>query len=983
MPVPRHSVALPGAQLPAEAECGGVTELRVHGVGGSPPDAILGDLAPEQVSGDAIAGFYRTSDHRASDGDRDARLDVDRHVEAYSWGGLTSRSQVRLLWLALLPFLLGNLAGWMCSARTRGSAWRFRLHRLAAGLGALALTVNAALVAVMISADVVAYQTARAGITRHQWWLAPLGWPSVAGHPARQVALGVLVPVLFVLALVGLARRSWRYEAVRPPYQITAARKPKARMVTAAALEKGLADDEFWDGESSVRLLTGVHVAVVAGFLAIVLGITAKALTAGAHVIALGWAGIGLGAATVVLGVGYIGLDALGTPPMDGSVGSTPTGDAVAEMLRRKVRYLLVPAVAALIAAGVFAWLQPGGPPGRAAQLPGMAGVIGWTTPAIAVTLAVALVSMLLGLPGSQGTMIGGTWVTLMLAFSVLNTVLLGTEIWVAHLVGPVTSHAADAVTGHPGKIYVSSVITSGVPLLVWTAVLVTLGFGVTQAVRWLRTRELPGPAARQYQDQAAAFRNPLQPPRKYWYWSGLKPFRPPGDVTGDLGISRNWERNIARARFLGRAPHDATWLLWAIVVGQLIMAGCVWQLHVQPPVAVRDVGVALVGLALPTLMAFLYAAWNDPTRRRAIGVLWDVGTFWPRSYHPMSPPSYTERAVPELQRRMWWLHDNGGRVVLVAHSQGAVLATAALVQPGCRPADDCPALITFGSPVCKLYSWGFPGYVDAGLLAPLAPGGLARVSDWHNFYYPTDPIGGSVAADLSVAGTDPADDEFLDPAECYYVYGQPSPSSKGHSGYWADPRVWNLINQTTARESWGAAPRSTSAAVTRDNRQITRDTNRVTVDQPDESSGSVTGHEDSAESSDVVAAATAYYAREINKPEAARSRAQAGFGVASAVAAVLITAGAVSKFQTLLTWVLGIGLAAVGLWLGTAAFFLWTVSMPIKTLPLNWQDLVNATYLKPAQGWCAGDQHGEPPSGNSGGTEQGEVSPCIHPGQP
>src|ERR1700722_3870305 len=138
MPVPRHSVAVPSVQLPVTAECGGVTELRVHGVGGTPPDAVLGDMAPEQVSGDAIAGFYRSSDHRASYGDREAHRDVDRHVEVYSWGGLTSRSKVRVLWLALLPFLFGNLAGWMCSAATRDSAWRFRLHRLAAGLGALA-----------------------------------------------------------------------------------------------------------------------------------------------------------------------------------------------------------------------------------------------------------------------------------------------------------------------------------------------------------------------------------------------------------------------------------------------------------------------------------------------------------------------------------------------------------------------------------------------------------------------------------------------------------------------------------------------------------------------------------------------------------------------------------------------------------------------------------------------------------------------------
>ena len=103
-------------------DCTGATELRVHGVGGTPPDAILGDLAPEQVWGDRIGGFYRT--------------------------------------------------------------------RVAAGLGTLALTVNAVLVAVLITADILGYQAVRAGLAAHQWWLAPLNWPAITGHPARQLLIG-------------------------------------------------------------------------------------------------------------------------------------------------------------------------------------------------------------------------------------------------------------------------------------------------------------------------------------------------------------------------------------------------------------------------------------------------------------------------------------------------------------------------------------------------------------------------------------------------------------------------------------------------------------------------------------------------------------------------------------------------------------------------------------------------------------------------
>ena len=800
MPLPRHSVALPSVQLAADAASKGVTELRVHGVGGSPPDATLGDLVPEQVMGDAIAGFYRTSDHAATQPDRDARRDVDRHVEVYSWGGLTSRSKIRVLWLALLPFLFANLAGWMCSASTRDSAWRFRLHRLAAGLCALALTVNAALIAVMISADVNAYQTSRAGLAGHQWWLAPLNWAYVKNHPARQVTVGVLVVVLFVLALVWLASRSWRYEAVRPPYRVRNGQKGTARKAAADTLAKGLADQEFWDGEGTVRLLTWLHVAVVGGFLAIVLGVTARALAGGSPQAAvLGWTGIALGAATIALAVAYVCLDALDTPSM-GTPGAKPTMDAFAEKVRGFMVYLLIPAGAGLVCSGWFAWLQPGTPSVRAADLPGMAGVTGWTALAIAVAVGIALISVLLGLRGSGGTMFGGSWVTLMLGFGSLNILLLGAEIWVAHLVGPVTSDAATALSAKPGQIYLSHVITSGVPLLVWAAVLAAVVFGAVEAVRWLRAAKLPGQMADEYEKQAAEFRATLsETPRNVWYWSGLPPFPPTGDTTKDEGAGGKWQRQIARVQFLGRAPHDAIWLLWLIIVGQLVMAACVWQLNLQPPVIVRNVGIALAGLVLPALAAFLYAAWSNPAKRRTIGILWDVGTFWPRSYHPLCPPCYAERAVPDLQRRMWWLHDNDGRVMLVAHSQGTVLAVAALVQTACRPEGDHPALITFGSPVCKLYGWAFPAYFDHALLEPLAPGQAARVNDWRNFFYPTDPIGGSVAPELSAVGGDPVDTEFVDPADCYYVYGQPPPASTGHSGYWADRRVWDVINGVAA----------------------------------------------------------------------------------------------------------------------------------------------------------------------------------------
>jgi hypothetical protein len=181
-------------------------------------------------------------------------------------------------------------------------------------------------------------------------------------------------------------------------------------MAAADTLPGGLADREFWDGGGSVRLLTWLHAAVAGGFLAIVLGVTVRALAGGSpRASTLGWTGIVLGAATIVLAVAYIGLDVIDTPSM-AEPDSGPTLGVLAERLRVLVVYLVVPAGAGLVCSGWFAWLQPGKPAGRVAELPGMAGVIGWTTLAIAVPVAVALVSTLLGLSGGRGVLFGGPW---------------------------------------------------------------------------------------------------------------------------------------------------------------------------------------------------------------------------------------------------------------------------------------------------------------------------------------------------------------------------------------------------------------------------------------------------------------------------------------------------------------------------------------------------------------------------------------------
>jgi hypothetical protein len=94
----------------------------------------------------------------------------------------------------------------------------------------------------------------------------------------------------------------------------------------------------------------------------------------------------------------------------------------------------------------------------------------------------------------------------------------------------------------------------------------------------------------------------------------------------------------------------------------------------------VVDEGDWVTGLAGVAVIGSFVGA-GMLTNRRPLGLLWDLMCFLPRTAHPFAPPCYAERAVPEIADRSREFLDSSPdhRVVLSAHSLGAVLAVAAL----------------------------------------------------------------------------------------------------------------------------------------------------------------------------------------------------------------------------------------------------------------------------------------------------------------
>ncbi len=733
-----------------------VVQLRVHGVSGTPPEAML-RYPPElidQVSGDSAAGNYRRRDNSATD----APTDPLRNEEAYSWGGLTSGKASRGLWLLFLPFILINTAHWMVPPAKAGS-WTattatrasVRLLRL---IG-LTLTLTLMLAAVLLTVDLVGWQCA--AMPHCGARLGPLRF-----LVDRSVGMRLLWTSVPVAALVGLLL--WFGKGNPPAGGAT----PPAAEVPSDVVP--LENSNFWEPDASVIRLRRCHVTVwLSGLACVVLYGTRTHVDDGDR--PLTWL-LWLNAAIFALAVLTVFSSYL-----TGRGGDGPSGTAGSFL--RGVQWLSVATLAAaLIAVGradikydvtqpiSFPYLYSAiyllllvqlalivllfvstavskwwpAPPAAAVDVPeetvegfrpSLRGFTAFFVAAIAwlagggFSAGVGLfLAQFLGNPVSSGERArceNRIVDDLVAGKANVPTVCNGLSHskWPSHVGFEEQVHAtsADAALIIPPAYIWAAIVFLGL-LLVLVCIVVPVVW-----VKVLRPR-------------TATALNDV--PKDYQ----LPPTTPEGTMYRQARV-----RAIAKARALASLADLLPAILAVMTVLALMaFAAVVVMFYADGETALQrtlpgtTVAVALISGTAAGLVGLAVLAYRNRQTRRTVGIIWDVVTFWPRANHPLTPPCYAERAVPELtcQIENHMAATDKQRVIAATHSQGTIIGAATMLQLS-EAARRRTALLTFGSPLRRLYGRNFPAYF--GLTAMTRLHVVQR--RWINMWVLSDPIGG------------------------------------------------------------------------------------------------------------------------------------------------------------------------------------------------------------------------------------------------
>ncbi|GGN02489.1 hypothetical protein GCM10011609_46720 [Lentzea pudingi] len=695
-----------------------VLELRIHGVNNTPPDAMLAlpDHAVEQFRGDRFGSFWRSRPDKIAELPPDHAGQVPAQVrrEAYSWGGMARSSPGvpgsgvpsvlanalgRVGWALLLPFGLANVAYWArklpddAVPTTRRMVW-WNAGRGAAStrLFGLGLTVLLVLAVCEVAIDVYAVQCSLPGTTCRR---LP-DFLDVLGDPARHIRVlaASAVPVLLLLGLMALTSLS------RSRYEMTSVRTPERRVGVM------LSRSSMWEGSPRIRRLTRLHIS--AGCCVVVL-VTSTQLWQ--HVFFLVLSVLAGGVLAVVMA--RVVVTATDCP----DVPSTEQGGLWSWLLMVSAVVVLVTHGFGLYAiAPVFdgpLWLTSWGPPLVTVALLGSV-MAAWSWrrndakgPLVLLVVFVAFMVATYWFPLA--------WIGAFAAGAVLA--------WRAR---PRSGDEWQAWSGAgPGVLLglslVSSVMLSAVLVLTFRGWVGT-GLVVPSFYSWF----------------SAAFACALVPlvllvlAQAFVLLSRL--------ITPAV-LDGEGEALVVRARHVVAVTHRAETVagvlsvlgvLALLLTSYLTFAAPSWPgwSGVQWVLGKGDWVTGLAGVAV--VGSFVGAGML--TNRRPLGLVWDLMCFLPRTAHPFAPPCYAERAVPEIADRTREFLDGSPdrRVVLSAHSLGAVLAVAALYA---LPAGYLGRvqLLTYGVQLRPYFGRIFPELLGPVVLGtpPVRAGALFSCDPW------------------------------------------------------------------------------------------------------------------------------------------------------------------------------------------------------------------------------------------------------------
>jgi hypothetical protein len=758
---------------------GTVVELRVHGVSGAPPEALLGCPAEsvERTAGDADAGFYRRKPG-IDDAASPPRPDRWRRVmEAYSWGALTSGKASRALWLLFLPFILIDLAHWMLppAGARRPAAISVTLLRLIA----LSFTLTLMLAAAIAVMDVIVWQClgldrCSAGpLTFLERW--PRGW---------QLAVSAL-PLVGAIALL------WRLGAEETKVD-TAGRVAPPSPAVLEDETPPLALDSFWNPDESVLRLRYCHVtAWTAGLAAVVLAAPVQyAASPFGHAVSVGLLAVdGLIMAVTVLATA--------------SSRATARGGSGVERLTSPLRVVRGISLGMLGASLIWAATADVSYPTVPGHLPGLHVAIYVLFVVQALMLGALFVFTALSMRGTQTAehtkQDGGYRMTLggftgpfvaLVGWLIGGGFSVGVGLGIAQAFGRVVL-SAEAEAGNTDAPLIVP------PPYIWAALATVATIVVAIAVAayvWLRV--IP----KRVDSQRGHVR---------------------ADYPGVTGPNEQLAK-IARARALASLTDVGARSLAAMALVAVTAAAVTLIVNLAIPQFdsfnwsgwIFSLSVFISAALAAGLVVLVAAAYRNRQLRRAVAILWDVVTFWPRANHPLTPPSYGARTVWDVRLRLDEFRRAEIPVVLVAHSQGTVIAAATLLQAHMET-EHYP-LLTFGSPLRRLYAQNFPAYFGAEALGRLRRWQLAPNEQWINLWCWSDPIGAWIFddtnTDLRLAQGGDIDCRLFDVKRTGAVPDPVGPIC-GHSGFWTRDEYEHAMNalQSTVLPE-GSAPADTSA---------------------------------------------------------------------------------------------------------------------------------------------------------------------------